>query len=337
MPNAVLFKSDRRFSSFSKKLDEYGVKYTVLDFEKQDWIDFNYSDIDFIIYFPSFKYSSSHPLALSAVYDNLSHIHARFPKIKMFPDPEIIKYYNDKYRQYLFLRNYNFPIPETYPLFSEESMNLAEEMLGYPMIIKNRFGAGGDYVFRINSRKELEKYYNISRLNLFNPAALIHYIRHFSKREFFYHLIKAKKMAYPFLSTPLLAQRFVKIDRDLKSVVGGGRVVEAHWRFPIDESMWKMNIDGGGIGEWSKIPQEALDLSVNLARDLNTNWLNIDMIISDGKFLITEFSPVWHHYAYKEKPSFIYKDDYNIDVPLEIALDLERIIIESFLEPNKGI
>jgi len=45
--------------------------------------------------------------------------------------------------------------------------------------------------------------------------------------------------------------------------------------------------------------------------------------------LITEFSPVWHHYAYKEKPSFVYKDDYNIDVPLEVSLDLEKIMIRS--------
>ena len=83
-------------------------------------------------------------------------------------------------------------------------------------------------------------------------------------------------------------------------------------------------------------PQEAIDISVKLAKDLNATWLNIDMIMDDnGNFLITEFSPVWHHYAYKEKPSFVYKDDYNIDVPLEVSLDLERIIVESLIEAVK--
>ena len=53
--------------------------------------------------------------------------------------------------------------------------------------------------------------------------------------------------------------------------------------------------------------------------------------MSDGQFLITEFSPVWHHYAYQEKSSFVYKDDYNITMPLEVSLDLERIIVESLL------
>jgi len=55
-------------------------------------------------------------------------------------------------------------------------------------------------------------------------------------------------------------------------------------------------------------------------------------------FISLEFSPVWHHYAYREKPSFVYKEDYNIDVPLEISLDLERIIVESLVSAvkNKG-
>jgi hypothetical protein len=99
-----------------------------------------------------------------------------------------------------------------------------------------------------------------------------------------------------------------------------------------NEGMWKVNIDGGGIGEWSKIPEEAINLSVRLAKNLEASWVNIDMIVNDGEFLITEFSPVWHHYAYKEKPSFVYKDDYNIDTPLEVSLDLERIVIESLLD-----
>jgi hypothetical protein len=83
---------------------------------------------------------------------------------------------------------------------------------------------------------------------------------------------------------------------------------------------------------WGKVPQNALDLSIQLAHDLNAGWLNLDLIMENGEFFITEFSPVWHHYAYKEKPSFVYKEDYNIDVPLEISLDLERIIVESIIK-----
>ena len=138
-------------------------------------------------------------------------------------------------------------------------------------------------------------------------------------------------MIYPFFSPPLLAQKYVKIDRDLKTVVGDCQVVEAHWRHQAHEKQWKVNIDDGGIGVWGEVPQIALDLSIRLAKELNASWINLDLIMSDGQFLITEFSPVWHHYAYKEKPSFVYQDDYNIEMPLEISLDLERIIVESLI------
>ena len=329
---AVIFKSNKRTDSFLKKLSEYGVSTTVLDFENNEWIDFDFSNINIVIYYPSFKFSSNHPLALQEVYDNLTFISSMHPGIKLFPYPKGIPFYNDKYRQFLFLNGLGYPIPETYPLFSLESVDLADRRLGYPMILKNRYGAGGDYVFRICNKKELTKYFRISRLNLFNLSSARFFLSMLTERIFYYHLIRGKKALYPFLSAPLLAQKYVKLDRDLKTVTGHFKVVEAHWRFQADETMWKVNIDGGGTGVWSEVPQDAIDLSVRLARDLDISWLNIDLIMSGGEFLITEFSPVWHHYAYREKPSFIYKDDYNIDTPLDISLDLERIIVESLIE-----
>ena len=335
MIKGVLFKSKERFLSFQKKLTEYGVDFEILDFEEHGWLEFDFGDIDFLIYYPSFKYSSNHPLALHNVYDNIMFIHETYPYIKMYPDPKIIKYYNDKYRQFLFLRDHSYPIPETIPLYSEKSIDLVEDKLGYPMVIKNRYGAGGGSVFRAFNKKELIKYYNLSKLNLFNLDSAKYFVDMLSQRLFYYQLIKAKKARYPFLSPPILAQKFMKLDRDLKTVVGNYKIVEAHWRLQANEAMWKMNIDGGGTGVWSKVPQEAIDLSVSLAKELKASWLNIDLIKSNETFLITEFSPVWHHYAYKEKPSFVYKDDYNIDIPLEVSLDLERIIVESLIDAVK--
>ncbi len=139
-------------------------------------------------------------------------------------------------------------------------------------------------------------------------------------------------MPFPFLSYPLLAQKFVAIERDLKIVVLDGSVVEAHWRRPNKPEMWKMNIDSGGVGEWSYVPDEALSLSTRLSRALDAQWLNIDLLCTDKGFLISEFSPVWHHYAYREKPDFVYKDDYNIRVPLKSALNLEPLIVRSLIE-----
>jgi hypothetical protein len=328
---AVLFKSKERFAAFREMLANYGIDCTVLDFESQEWVDHDYSGTDMVIYYPSFLYSSNHPLALYHVYDNLIHLSTEHPHLKMYPDPKVIRFYNDKYRQYLFLRNRDYPIPDTLPLFSKDSLRLAEEQLGFPMVVKNRYGAGGGSVFKVRNRKELLSLFRLSTLDLFNAGGARHLLSMLTKRIFYYHLIKARRMTYPFLSPPLLAQRYLTLDRDIKTVVGGGKVVEAHWRLQANEEQWKVNIDGGGIGEWSRVPQEVLDVSERLARDLRATWLNIDIIPSGGKYYITEFSPVWHHYAYREKPSFVYKDDYNIDVPLEESLNLEKMIVESLM------
>jgi glutathione synthase/RimK-type ligase-like ATP-grasp enzyme len=332
MLKAVLFRSERRFDAFRKRLMDSGVEVTELDFDTPDWITHDYDGTDIVIYFPEFTYTSNHPQAVYRVHDNLMHIHRLHPHLRMFPDPNTIPYYSDKYRQYLFLQGKGLPYPETHALSSEASIDLVVQRLGFPMVVKNRYGAGGDYVLKVNSKSELRHLYRMSQLDLFRVGALRHFARMLTSRMFYYHLIRERRMAYPFFSPPLLAQKFVPHDRDIKTVVGDGKVVEAHWRGKADEQMWKVNIDGGGIGEWSYVPQEIIDLSERLAGELKSTWLNIDIIQSGGKFLITEFSPVWHHYAYKEKPSFVYKDDYNIDVPLEISLDLERIIVESLVK-----
>jgi len=332
MFNAVLFNSDNRFDSFLTKIKNYDINCTVLDFTKPDWIDFNYDNIDILIYYPTFKFTSNHPLALNEVHDNLVFLNKQYPHIAMFPDPPTIHYYNDKYRQFLFLQKNNFPIPPTLPLYSEETVELASKELGFPMVIKNRHGASGEYGYKIKDKSELMKYFRFSRLNFWSFDALSHVAQKMSKREFYYFLVKEKELEYPLFSYPLIAQKFIKMERDLKTVVGDFKVVESHWRIQANEKMWKVNIDGGGIGEWSYVPQEAIDISEKLANDLKTRWLNIDLVVSEGKFLITEFSPVWHHYKYKEKPSFVYKDDYNIDMPLEESLDLEKIIIESLIK-----
>lgn len=333
MLKAVLIKSPYRFEQFHKILEQNNVDVKVLDFKNQEWLTYDYSTTDFLIHYPIFNHSSNHPQALQEVYDNITFLNEMWPHMRMYPDPGVIKYYNDKYRQYLFLHHNHYPVPETVPLFSEESVDEASEKLGFPIVLKNRYGAGGGQVFKVKTRKELLDYYRISKMDLFNVPFLKHiYKKMLTRRIFFYGLIKAKNTTYPFYSTPLLAQKYIHIDKDLKTVTNENKVVEAHWRYQADKTMWKMNIDGGGTGVWEYVPDDAIDLSLRLAQDLNATWLNIDLMQSNGKFLIGEFSPVWHHYAYKEQPSFIYRDNYNLDMPLEQSLDLERIIVESLID-----
>ena len=98
LPKAVLFKSVERFDAFQDVLEQYNIDVIFLDFNEHSWIDFDYSEIDFIIYYPSFQFSSNAPFSLYEVYDNLIHIHSNYPQIKIYPDPGLIYFYNDKYR-----------------------------------------------------------------------------------------------------------------------------------------------------------------------------------------------------------------------------------------------
>ena len=331
MPKAVLFKSEYRFDAFLAKLKTFGISTTVLDFENLDWMQHDFSGDDLVIYYPLFEFSSNSPMALQKVDDNISFLAETWPHLVIYPDPKTLKFYNDKYRQFLFLQHGGFPIPETIPLLSKDAVDVADRRLGYPMVVKNRYGAGGGAVFMVRNQGELDALYRMSKMDLFHWGALRYFAPMLRERLFYWEVLKARKMRFPFFSPPLLAQEFVEIKRDLKTVVNENRVVEAHWRYQANDSMWKMNIDGGGTGVWAHVPDEPLRLSERLATSLKASWLNLDLIESEGRFLITEFSPVWHHYAYKEKPSFVYQDDYNIEPPLEVSLDLERIIVESLL------
>ena len=327
----ALFRSNNRFESFRATLLELGAEVVILDFADESWIEADYYSFDVVIHFPTFRFSSNHPLALRWVYDNLMHLHRCFPHLSIFPDPAVIPYYSDKYRQYLFLRHVGLEIPETHPLETTDDVVRAAETLGFPFVVKNRYGAGGDYVRFVHSIDEVMRIFEFARLR-FAPSGGFRFLLQRLSRKYFLRAFKGRKHAeYPFWSPPLLAQQFVEHDHDLKVVIGDGEAVEAHWRRQATPEMQKMNIDGGGIGEWSYVPEAAVEACLELTRRLDARWLNVDLLPYADRFLISEFSPVWHHYRYQEKPSFVYKDDYNLKTPIAAYCDLERIICESYL------
>lgn len=328
---AVLFKSVKRFDSFHTSLRDVGADVTVLDFDQPDWIDFDFDDVDIVIYFPSFEFTSNHPQALTRVTDNLMHIHRLYPHIQMFPCPNVIPYYSDKYRQWLFMRSRGLPTPETYPMYTEQSLDGIARRLGFPLVVKNRFGAGGAYVYKVETRDQLQHLYRQSQLDLLRSRAIWGFAGTLTNRTFYRRLIRQRRMEYPFPSPPLLAQSFVPHERDMRVVMCGDTVIEANWRRSANPQTWKVNVDSGGIAEWSYVPPEAIELSKRLSGDLKASWLKIDIVEHERRWMIFEFSPAWHHFVYAELPSFVYKEDYNIAVPLDTAQHLETLIVESLV------
>ena len=327
----ALFRSDKRFGSFSKKLESYGCEVIEMSFDSSDWYLHDFSAYDCLIYFPSFLGSSSKADSLLNVKSNLRFLNSQFPDLAMFPDPNLFKYYNDKYEQFLYLSKLGFPIAKTIPIKNLALLDEVEKRIGYPCVVKNRYGAGGDYVYLVKSRTELANLVRFANLNFSGWKNGILILRHILSRKFLRGFFGSRVSDYPFLSLPLLVQEFIEHDRDLKLVIGDNTVVEGHWRRKAASSMWKMNVDGGGIGEWSNIPEDIQTLGVSLAKSLGAKWLNIDFIFKDGLALISEFSPVWHHYKYKESDRFVYSDSYNLPLSPETASDLEELIVSSYM------
>lgn len=329
---ALLFASRTRQEAFRTAFENRGVSVDDATFDTNAWHDLDFEQYDFLLYYPYFEFESSHPNAIYRASDNIRAIQRFNPRMVVYPDPNGCAYYNDKYRQHLLLHRSDIPSIPTLALTSEAAIDEAVERFGLPMVVKNRYGAGGDFVFQCTTRKQLEDAWRQSALDLATFDGARRALRWMASRDYWWSLLRRRRMRYPFLSYPLIAQPFIEHQRDLKTVVFGDRLVEGHWRRKSGGDMWKVNIDGGGIGEWSFIDQEAQDVSIRLARTIECNWLNVDLMETRDGFLVSEFSPVWHHYAYREKPSFVYKDDYNIDVPLEQALDLEPLLVDSMIE-----
>ena len=328
---AGLIRSTNRYEKFAEKFKKYDCEIIELDFADPDWIFSDFDSMDFLIYFPSFIGTSNRPDSLYRVKNSLEFIHKQFPVLPIFPDPNLYRFYGDKYEQYLYLTYQKFPIPKTTVLDNSLQISAIGENIGFPCVVKNRYGAGGDYVFLVKSEDELSSLLNFANLNFSDWRSWWRALTQVFRRDFLRGFATGRTAAYPFLSLPLIVQEFIYHRSDLKLVVGDFEVKEGHWRHSVSSSNWKMNIDGGGAGEWSHIPQEVLDLGIRLSRSLGAKWLNIDIIFSDNKPLISEFSPVWHHYRYKEQDTFVYKSDYNLPISAEKAADLEELIVSSFV------
>ena len=329
-PRVALFRSDNRFEAFFEKFKDYGCTVEIMDFRKPDWNRSDFGSFDLIFYYPTFQNSSNHPLSLRWVKDNLAHIHRCFPAVPMFPDPNMLCFYGDKYLQHLFLDFKGLPTPRTIALEGRDAIEQAAEF-GFPLVVKNRFGAGGDQVWLAESVDELVSLRACAEFRFGGTTSAFRTLGDLLSRSFVRGFRKGRPAQYPFLSAPLIAQEFLPHEADLKTVTCDGRVVEAHWREKGRAGGWKANIDGGGVGIWGHVPQAAIDLSHRLCDALGAKWVNADFLVSGDDFLISEFSPVWHHYKYKENPDFEYRADYNFPLDPVSASDLEELIVSSYL------
>ncbi len=103
------------------------------------------------------------------------------------------------------------------------------------------------------------------------------------------YLIKNKQDldAFCHLPTPAYIQEYFTIDRDIRVVVIGNKIVHAYWRIsPTGE--FRSNVSVGATISLDPVPPQALDLALHTARICRWDDVGIDICKHRERFFILE-------------------------------------------------
>jgi len=167
-----------------------------------------------------------------------------------FPSYHTYKCVQDKIKQSALLEVLDIPHPRTRVYYGKRQKAAIADQFQYPFIGKiPRGSAMGRGVFLIKNREDLQSY-----LDTAHPAYI---------------------------------QKYLPIDRDMRIVVIGKKVVHAYWRVnPPAE--FRSNVAVGGRICLDPVPQEALELALLTAHRCQWNDVGIDICMQDGRCFVLE-------------------------------------------------
>ncbi|MDN4523544.1 ATP-grasp domain-containing protein [Fictibacillus fluitans] len=141
---------------------------------------------------------------------------------------------------------------------SKESRRKVLETFPFPFVAKEIRNSMGKGVFLINNEEDFEKY----------AAA----------------------------NDVLYVQEYLPIDRDLRVCVVGEEIIGSYWR--IGSNGFHNNVSQGGSISFDQIPEEALELVLQIAKALNINHAGFDIVAVNGKYYILEFNVLFGNQAF---------------------------------------
>ncbi|MTI80417.1 MAG: hypothetical protein FH758_05955 [Firmicutes bacterium] len=83
-------------------------------------------------------------------------------------------------------------------------------------------------------------------------------------------------------------QEHLPIEKDLRVVYVGNRVISAYWR--VGQGSFTNNVAQGGKVEFSPVPREIIDLVEKVAADLGINHAGFDLAVVDDRIYFLEFN-----------------------------------------------
>ena len=167
-----------------------------------------------------------------------------------FPSYHCYKFGQDKIKQTALFELLNISHPRTRVFYGKRQKESIADFFTYPFIGKiARGSAMGRGVYLIQ-----------------NPADL---------QEF----LQEVDVAY--------IQEFLPVDRDIRVVIIGNRIVHAYWRLaPPNE--FRTNVAVGGKISLDPVPSEALDLALHIGHSCRWDDVGIDICRHNGKYYVLE-------------------------------------------------
>jgi len=168
----------------------------------------------------------------------------------LFPSYHTYKCVQDKIKQTALFYLLDIPHPFTRVFYGKRRLEKIIRIFPFPLIAKiPRGSALGRGVFLVQNEEELAVYLRLS------PVAYI--------------------------------QEHLALDRDIRVVVIGDRVVHAYWRLAA-QGEYRSNLAAGGTISLEKVPEKALALALKTARACGWDDVGIDICRHRGRFLVLE-------------------------------------------------
>ena len=168
----------------------------------------------------------------------------------LFPSYHTYKCVQDKIKQTALFHLTKIPHPLTRVFYGKQQMGKITRHFSFPLIAKiPRGSALGRGVYLVHDEEELAAY------------------------------LRQSSVAY--------IQEYLALDRDIRVVVIGDRIVHAYWRLAA-KGEYRSNLALGGRISLAKVPEKALELALHTARVCGWNDVGIDICECEGRFLVLE-------------------------------------------------
>jgi ribosomal protein S6--L-glutamate ligase len=169
---------------------------------------------------------------------------------RTFPTYHTYKFAQDKIKQTALFRLLDIPHPRTHIFYGDRQKSKIRNHFQFPFIGKiPRGSALGRGVYLICNEQELADYVQLTH------AAYI--------------------------------QEYLEIDRDLRVVIMGNRIIHAYWRI-ASEGNFRTNLAQGGEISFDNISEEALDLAFNTAKQCRFDDVGLDICFAGNKYWVLE-------------------------------------------------